>query len=274
MRKLQILLLVGCLLHTQFLLAQVQVSGRVTDDRGTALPGVTVTIKNKKASTVTDENGSYRISAPQNSTLVFSYSGYQNLETIVTGGSVDVSLQPGDNTMSEVVVTGYLSQTRRQATGSISRVRADEVRLQPIGSFEQQLQGKAAGVLIQSSSGQPGSAASVTIRGRGSVLGSTQPLYIVDGIQISAADFQSMNPSDFETYNILKDAVATDQYGSRGVNGVIVITTKRGANSKTKITYDYQHGIGRMPENKLRLMNAQEKIAFEMNADGIYGTNP
>ena len=275
MRKLRLLLLVGFLLPAQILLAQVQVTGRVTDDKGGALPGVTVTVKDRNLSTVTDINGSFSISAPSNSTLVFSYIGFQTIERSITnGGVVNVSLKQGDNSMSEVVVTGYLSQTRRSAPGSITRIKADEVRLQPVGSFEQQLQGKSAGVLIESGSGQPGSAASVTIRGKGSVLGSTQPLYIVDGIQISAADFQSMNPSDFDSYNILKDAVATAQYGSRGANGVIVITTKRGANSKTRINYDYQHGIGRLPENTLKLMNSAEKIAFELAADGIYGTNP
>src|SRR4051812_11892774 len=274
MRKLRLLLLVGFLLPAQLLLAQVQVTGRVTDDKGGALPGVTVTVKNKNVSTVTDINGAFSISAPANATLVFTSVGYQTIESETNGGSVNVSLRLVENSMSEVVVTGYLSQTRRAAPGSITRIKADEVRLQPVGSFEQQLQGKSAGVLVESSSGQPGSAASVTIRGKGSVLGSTQPLYIVDGIQISAGDFQSMNPPDFETYNILKDAVATAQYGSRGANGVIVITTKRGANSKTRINYDYQHGIGRMPENTLKLMNSQEKIAFELSADGIYGTNP
>src|SRR5690349_4500521 len=169
-------------------------------------------------------------------------------------------MKEGDNSLSEVVITGYTTQTRRQSPGSISRIKADEIKMQPVGSFEQQLQGKAQGLLVQVGSGQPGAAADVTIRGKTSVLGSTQPLYIVDGIQITAADFQSMNPSDFESINILKDAVATAQYGSRGANGVIVITTRRGVNSKTKVTYDFQYGIGRLPENKLELMTSKEKI--------------
>ncbi|HEU4902136.1 MAG TPA: SusC/RagA family TonB-linked outer membrane protein, partial [Flavisolibacter sp.] len=274
MRRLKLLLLTGLLFCVQVLWAQVQVTGKVTDQKdGSPLPGVTVTIKNTNRSTITNAEGTYSISAPDNGTLVFSFVGFGTVERPV-GNSVNVALAAGDNAMTEVVVTGYTTQTRRSAPGSIARVKADEVRLQPVASFEQALQGKSPGVLIQSASGQPGSPASVTIRGKGSVLGSTQPLYIVDGIQISAADFQSLNPSDFESYNILKDAVATSQYGSRGANGVIVITTKKGTANKTRLTYDYQYGIGELPENKLRLMNSAEKIAFELSADGIYGTNP
>ncbi len=271
---MKLLLATGLLFCVQILWAQVQVTGKVTDQKdGSPLAGVTVTVKNNNRSAVTGAEGTYSISAPDNGTLVFSFVGYATLERPV-GSVVNVALAAGENAMTEVVVTGYTSQTRRASTGSIARVKADEVRLQPVASFEQQLQGKSAGVLIQSGSGQPGSAANVIIRGKGSVLGSTQPLYIVDGIQISAADFQSLNPSDFESYNILKDAVSTSQYGSRGANGVIVITTKKGTANKTRLTYDYQYGIGELPENKLKLMNAAEKIAFEMSADGIYGTNP
>jgi TonB-linked SusC/RagA family outer membrane protein len=274
MRKTKAALLCGLLLCMQFLWAQTTVTGRVTDARdNSALAGVTVTVKNTNLSTVTGTEGTFNLTAPEGSTLVFSYTGYQAVERVASG-TMDVALERGENNLQEVVVTGYLTQTRRQSPGSISRIRADEVRLQPVGSFEQQLQGKSPGVLIQAPSGQPGSAASVTIRGRTSVLGSTQPLYIVDGIQINDQDFQSLNPSDFETFNILKDAVATAQYGSRGANGVIVITTKKGANAKTRVTYDYQYGVGELPENKLKLMNAAEKIAFELAADGIYGTNP
>ena len=274
MRRLKLLLLTGLLFSVQILWAQVRITGKVTDQRdGTPVSGVTVTVKSTQNSTVTDANGMYSISAPSNTTLVFSYVGYQTTERAVAN-VVNVALAQGENAMAEVVVTGYTTQTRRAAPGSITRVKAEEVRLQPIGSFEQQLQGKSPGVLIQSASGQPGSPASVTIRGKTSVLGSTQPLYIVDGIQINEADFQSLNPSDFESYNILKDAVATAQYGSRGANGVIVITTKKGISNKTRLTYDYQYGIGQLPENKLKLMNAEEKIAFELDANGIYGINP
>ena len=130
------------------------------------------------------------------------------------------------------MITGYTTQTKRQYTGSVSKIDGSEVNLQPIASLEQLLQGKSPGLLIQSQSGQPGSAASVTIRGKGSVLGGTQPLYIVDGIEVTRGRFPGINPGDIESYNVLKDAVTTSQYGSRGANGVIVVTTKRGQKYK------------------------------------------
>ncbi|HVF95875.1 MAG TPA: SusC/RagA family TonB-linked outer membrane protein [Flavisolibacter sp.] len=277
MKKERLFLLSCLLLFVQVLYAQNRISGKVTSESGVPLSGATVTLKNTNTAVVTDAAGNFSITVNGRTTLVVTYSGYQTLERIVDGATatdVDISLRASEGALTEVIVTGYTTQTRRQAPGSISRVRADEVRLQPLGSFEQQLQGKSPGVLIQSASGQPGSAASVTIRGKGSVLGSTEPLYIVDGIQITAQDFRSINPSDFETYNILKDAVATAQYGSRGANGVIVITTKRGANGKTRLSYDYQYGLGQLPTNKIQLMNSKEKIDFELAADGIYGLNP
>jgi len=256
-----------CMQFTIVLSAQIQVKGKVTDDKGAPLSGANVVNAATISGTATDANGMYSINVPVNTTLVFSYIGYQSVDKkVTTSGTLDITLKKGENSLSEVVVTGYTSQIRRQAAGSIARIKADEVRLQPVGSFEQQLQGKAPGVLIEAGSGQPGSPAAVTIRGKTSVLGSTEPLYIVDGIQISAGDFQSMNPSDFESFTVLKDAIATAQYGSRGANGVIVITTRRGSNSKTKLNYDYQYGIGRLPENTIQLMNAAEKIAFEERA--------
>lgn len=266
------ILVLGCV---PALYAQTEVSGRVTDSRdGTALSNVSITAKGTRIGTATDENGRYRVSVPANAVLVFSIVGFSDKEMRVTGSQLDVSLDLAQRSLQEVVVTGYTTQSRREATAALSKVEGDDVRFQPVGSLDQMLTGKAPGVLIQSQSGQPGAPASnITIRGKGSVLASTQPLFIVDGIQVTGADFQSINPADIESYNILKDAVATSQYGSRGANGVIVVTTKRGANSKTRINYDFQYGVGSLPENKLKLMNSAEKIFFELNYDHPYGMN-
>ena len=255
--------------------AQDVITGKVTDSRdGSALPDVNVKLKGSKTVTTTDVNGQFRIQAPANAVLIFSYVGFEEQE-IRAANNMTIELKYSEKqSLREVVLTGYTVQSRRQATASLSKVDGAEVKLQPIASFDQLLQGKAAGVLVQSQSGQPGSPASnITIRGKGSVLASTQPLFIVDGIQVTGADFQSINPADIETYNILKDAVATSIYGSRGANGVIVVTTRRGANAKTRINYDYQYGIGRLPDNRLQLMNSAEKIFFEMNYDHPYGMN-
>lgn len=250
-----------------------EVSGKVTDSKdGTVLPGVTIQLKGTSKTTFSASDGSFKITVTgSNPVLIFTSVGFVSKEIAVKNETtVTVSLTAADKVIEEVVVTGYTSQIKKQSTASIVKVNADEVKSQPIGSFEQLLQGKAPGILIQSQSGQPGSAANVTIRGKGSVLGTTEPLYIVDGIQVTAQDFQSINPSDFDSYNILKDAVATSQYGSRGANGVIVVTTKRGGNRKTQINYDYQFGISQLPTNKLKLLNSAEKIDYELNHTNAY----
>lgn len=277
MKKCQILFLAALLLSAQLLYAQLSVTGKVTADNGTPLAGATVNVRNTATNAITDDNGSFTINAPAKSTLVISYSGYQSVERSIENAAptdLRIELKPAERSLTEVVVTGYTTQTRKQFTGSVGKVSGQEVALQPIASFDQLLQGKTPGVLIQSQSGQPGSAASVTIRGKGSVLGSTEPLYILDGIQITASDFQGINPADIETYNILKDAVATAQYGSRGANGVIVITTRRGQNGKTRFNYDYQYGVQALPNNRLKLMNAAQHLDYELNYDRPDGMNP
>lgn len=272
------LLLLVALTITVFLNAgaQREVTGKVADARdGAGLPGASVRVKGKSTGTSTAADGTYRIQAGSNETLVFSSIGFIEKEMAASAAIVDVALEFADQPiLREVVITGYTTQSRREATASIGKISGADVKFQPVASFDQLLQGKTPGVLIQSQSGQPGAAASnITIRGKGSVLASTQPLFIVDGIQVTGADFQSINPADIETYSVLKDAVATSQYGSRGANGVIVVTTRRGANGKTKISYDFQYGIGQLPKNKLRLMNSKEKIKFETEYDHPYGMN-
>ena len=276
MQMKRLFVLLFALVTTAYsLYAQVDVSGRVTDARDNSpLSGVNVTVKGSRTGTATDRDGRFRISAPANSILVFSNVGFAEKEARITGGNLDVSLDLAQQNLSEVVVTGYTTLNKKQYTGSVAKVSGEEVNLQPIASLEQLLQGKTPGLLIQSQSGQPGSAASVTIRGKGSVLGGTQPLYIMDGTQITAADFSTINPADIETYSVLKDAVATAQYGSRGANGVIVVTTKKGRNAKTVINYDYQYGVQQLPKSKLVLMNSAEKIDYEVNYDRPDGLNP
>ncbi len=275
MKRLQ-LLLAMMIMFSSIAFAQREVTGRVTDARdGSALAGASVRVKGNSSGTSTDADGRFRIQVPANGVLLVSSIGFTEKEIIVTGATVDIVLNVADQgNLREVVVVGYTTQSRREATASVGKVDGALVKFQPIASFDQLLQGKSTGVLIQAQSGQPGAAASnITIRGKGSVLASTQPLFIVDGIQVTGADFQSLNPADVESYSILKDAVGTSQYGSRGANGVIVVTTRRGANAKTRITYDYQYGIGQLPENKLRLMTSAEKINFELNYDHPYGMN-
>lgn len=182
-----------------------------------------------------------------------------------------VGLSQGTNALTEVIVTGYKTASRRDFVGSASTIKADRIRAVPIASFDQALQGQVPGILVQAQSGQPGAAASVLIRGRGSVLGSNTPLYVLDGIQITAEDFSSLNPADFETISVLKDASATSAYGSRGANGVIVITSRKGRIGASRFTYDVQYGFSTQPKNKLKLMSSTEKLDYEIANGNPYG---
>jgi TonB-linked SusC/RagA family outer membrane protein len=254
--------------------AQRTVNGRVLDARDNApLAGVTVSVKGGPGGTSTDGNGSFTLSANAGSTLVFSAVGFTPKEVAATGGPLLVLLETSQKTLQEVIVTGYTTQNKRQSSGSVARISGDELKMQPLGSFDKALQGKVAGLLSLSSSGQPGAASEVTIRGKGSINGSNTPLYIIDGVQVNAADFSSINPGDIESYNILKDASSTAIYGSRGANGVIVITTKRGRAGQTLVNYDFQYGWSELPKNRLQLMNSAEKLQYEFY-DRPDGVNP
>lgn len=274
MRRLKLLLSTGLLFCVQFLWAQVQVTGRVTDQKdGTPIGGVTVTLKNTQTSVITSTEGSFSITAPANGVLVFSSVGYQTAEQPVSS-VMNVTLTAGENAMTEVVVTGYTSIQRRKFAAAIASVNSTEVRKQPFGSFDQALQGQASGVSVVANSGQPGSNAIVRIRGNGSINGSNVPLYILDGVEISAADFSTLNQGDFERVEILKDAVATGMYGSRGANGVIVITTRKGRSGQIQLNYDAQVGFSDLPKDRLELMNSDQKIEYELRRNNPYGWSP
>lgn len=252
------------------------VTGRVTDQRnGQPLTGVTVTAKGTNVSTTTQPDGSFTLGVPDNATtLVFTSVGFAAVESPIGNGEMAVQMNLGTSTLSEVIVTGYSTANKRQTAGSVTRLVADEIKLQPVGSFDKMLQGKVPGLLAQSQTGQPGAAAAVVIRGKGSINGTNTPLYIIDGIQVNAADFASLNPGDIETFNVLKDASSTAIYGSRGANGVIVITTKRGSVGQTRVNYDLQYGWSELPKNRLELMNSAEKLQYEFYDRDFYGSNP
>ncbi len=177
--------------------------------------------------------------------------------------TIDVRMASDVSALSEVIVTGYTTQTQRQVTGSVAAVRGDQIARIPLATFDQALRGQVPGVLIQAQSGQPGASASVLIRGKGSILGSNSPLYILDGVEITASDFATLNQNDFESISVLKDAVSTSQYGSRGAAGVIVITSRR-AKRPGPPDLRFPDRFSRAPENKLRLMNSEEKLSYEL----------
>jgi TonB-dependent starch-binding outer membrane protein SusC len=243
------------------------VTGKVSSlEDGTTLPGVNVLLKGTSTGAISDGNGSYSIQVPdQGGVLVFSFIGFMSQEVNVGSRSVvDVQLQPDVTQLTEIIVTGYGEQDKRKMTGAVSTVTAQKIEQIPIGSFDQILQGQAPGLLVSSGSGQPGAAASVVIRGRSSVSGGVDPLYVLDGMPIEAGTFATLNPNDFESVSVLKDAAATAIYGSRGANGVIVITTKKGKKGKTQMNYRYLYGNTLGPTNTVDVLNSQQKIDLEL----------
>jgi TonB-linked SusC/RagA family outer membrane protein len=273
MRKKLLLSFCAVLFASFTLIAQnITVTGKVTDAlTGAPLSGVTISL-NAKGLGVTKADGTYSVVVPPSAKkLTISYVGFNDQQITVGSTSQDIKLVPGEKSLNEVVVTGYQALQKRQVTGAIATVKGETFKNTPIGSFDQMLQGQASGALIQANSGQPGAAARVVIRGVGSVNGTTEPLYILDGVQISAGNFASINPNDFESISLLKDASTTAQYGSRGANGVIVITSKQGKSGKTKFEYNAQYGQSRFPENKLEVMNTNQKLDYEIARGNPYG---
>lgn len=251
------------------------VTGRVVDERGDPVSFASVKIKGSKTGVAADATGNFSIRASNGDILVVSSAGSADKEVTVTDeASLTVQLSRSQTALTEVLITGYASKSKRASAGSASTIAVSEIRTQPIASFDQLLQGQATGVSVKTGTGQPGSAAEVVIRGRGSINGSTAPLYIVDGIQINAADFASLNQGDFESVTVLKDAAAASIYGSRGAGGVIVVTTRRGRTGPVRFNYDVQYGQSYWPRQKLKLMNTKEKLDYEMAHDNPNGWTP
>jgi|694.fasta_scaffold12294_5 TonB-linked SusC/RagA family outer membrane protein len=272
MRKIVSLLAVSLLFIATTFAQNKTVTGKVTESSGGPVSGATISVGGKSIG-ATNANGEFTISVPASATSIsVSSIGFETMTLKLTGAPLAVSLAAASaNSVSEVVVTGYTTIQRKKFSGAIATAPTQEIRKQPFGSFDQALQGQAAGVSVIGGSGQPGSGGTVRIRGNGSISGGNYPLYIMDGIEISAGDFATLNQGDFERVEILKDAVATAMYGSRGASGVIVITTRRGRAGQLQLSYDAQYGISDMPKDRLEVMTSDEKIAYELKRGNGYG---
>ncbi|MBC8152028.1 MAG: TonB-dependent receptor [Bacteroidetes bacterium] len=255
-------------------MADITVSGRVTDENAGGLPGVSVVVKGINRGANTDAGGNFTISVPDlNAVLVFSFVGYQKREIPVGSQTqINVTLTPDDQTLNEVVVVGYGTVKKSDLTGSVSSINADQIKKTVNTSLDQALAGRAAGVQVTQASGQPGGAVSIRIRGGNSVNGGNEPLYVVDGFPIysdnsvstSGANrgpatnaLASLNPNDIENIEILKDASATAIYGTRGANGVVIITTKRGKSGQNTVDFETYYGA-QEPRRLIPLLNARE----------------
>lgn len=266
--------------------AQQAVTGIVTEkDGGAPIPGVNITVKGTTSGTITDLDGAYSINVEQGETLVFSFIGYATKEMAVSGSVLNVDLETDAVNLDELVVIGYGAVKKSDITGSVASVKAEDFNKGTITSADQLIQGKAAGVTIMSTTGEPGAAPRIRVRGGTSLSAGNSPLYVIDGVPVGTTegsnvgiegqnnqsrDFNPLagiNPNDIESMEILKDASSTAIYGSRGANGVILITTKSGKGSKPTFTYNGTMGISQTAK-RYDLMSADEYRAFYQSKTG------
>ena len=277
-------------------LAQNQISGVVRDEAGEPVPGANIVEEGTSNGTISDANGRYSLLVQDDATLVFSFIGYVNQIIKVGGRSViDITLAENVEVLNEVVVIGYGTEMAEKISGSVSLVDTKTIKDIPQVSIDQLIQGRASGVMVTQNSGQPGSSVSVRIRGINSINGSSEPLYVIDGIPVSgdsrnlsssgistagagigegsgAADVSplaALNPNDIKSVVVLKDASATAIYGSRGSNGVVLITTKKGQSGKARLNYSTFFALQR-PTNAYNLMNLQEYATLQNTIGEIY----
>lgn len=275
-KKLSVLLMI-LLVSGAAALAQRSVTGTVTDELGDGLPGVTILVKGTGTGTATDMDGQFTLDVPSNeSILVFSFVGYKTIEQAVGNRSnILLAMDPDAQTLTEMVVTGYTIDARRETTGAISTVDPRDLKVIPTGNVEQTLQGRVAGLTVITN-GQPGTASQVRVRGFGS-FGGNQPLYIVDGLPVGSTDF--LNPDDIESTTVLKDAAAASIYGARAASGVIIYTTKRGKKGAQKLRVDYNGMTGFTdPGQGIDMMNPADYAEYtwlaESNQAQIDGRSP
>ncbi|AWW29047.1 TonB-dependent receptor [Echinicola strongylocentroti] len=268
--------------------AEVTIKGKVVDEEGMALPGLTVKIESSGKGTVTDLEGNYKITAEEGDVLIFSFIGFETQRVqIGNQTSIDVVMKEDTQALEEVVVVGYGTVKKSDLTGSVVSLRSDEQNQGVNTSVDQLLKGKAAGVNVVQNSSEPGGGVSISIRGASSVNAGTGPLYVIDGLPIDNSSMTAggggnypdtrsptnplaaINPNDIESIEILKDASATAIYGARGANGVIMVTTKKGKSGQMRINYDGYVGVQNIA-NRLDVLSATEyqMVMNDIIADG------
>lgn len=269
MRAFFFFILFAALSSTIQVVAQsFDVRGKViAADSKEPLLGVNVRQKGTSNGVITDLDGNYRINVKgTEAVLEFSYTGMQSVERKVNAQTavLNISLTEKEREIDEVVVVAYGTRKKGTITGSVSVVKGNVLENAPVASFDQALQGKATGLTVLQSSGEPTAAATFQIRGINSINADTEPLFVIDGVPVSASDFSSLNPNDIESLSVLKDASSTSIYGARAANGVVVITTKRGvAGEKAKVTLRAQYGFSNLAYGKWDQMNTTQRLDFE-----------
>jgi TonB-linked SusC/RagA family outer membrane protein len=276
MKKKALLILWCCLLLNLGAYAQISVTGKVTDQSGGGLPGVSVVVKESTTGTVTNVDGTYILAniPSANSTLVFSFIGYTTQETIVGNRKIiDINLAPGDNQLSEVVVIGYGTAKRSTLTGAVSQVDSKTISVQANSTVTRALEGVVPGIQVSSIDGQPGLDMGIRLRGAGSTSqNSSNALIVIDGVPTEYPNaLASINPKDIETISVLKDAASTAVYGSRGANGVVLVTTKKGSKGKTNISVETRAGFNYLGGLRFDLIDDAKDI-YEHSWLAIYNS--
>jgi TonB-dependent starch-binding outer membrane protein SusC len=270
----KILLLLVCLVSMSWsAMAQSQtISGKVTDEKGEALVGVNILLKDSNKGTSTNVDGKFSIAVPgAKSQLVFTSVGFDT-KTITVGNQsvINVVLTGNAQDLSEVVVIGYGTQRKSDLTGAVSSIKTDQLLERPASSLNQALAGRMAGVQVNNNSGRPGGRTTVRVRGFSSINSSNNPLYVVDGVMLpqgtlnqftNAIDY--LNPNDIVSVEVLKDASSTAIYGARGANGVILVTTKKGQSGEGTVTYNTDFSVNVTGPNKPEVLNAKQYMAVE-----------
>jgi len=268
----KIALLAIFLLSSLFAQAQTQIKGRILDDEGKPMAGVSILVKGTSTSSSSQSNGTYTIAVPANAVLIFSYVGFNPREVPVRNQrEINVSLVSSSSDLEQVVVVGYGTQRKEAVTGSVASISGDRVREVPAPNIAQAIQGRVAGVDISQSSSKPGASAQILIRGQRSLTASNEPLVVLDGIPFPGS-LADINPNDIKSIDILKDASATAIYGSRGANGVILLTTNRGQiGLPAKVAYNNYTGLQTL-FSRFPMMDGPELLALR-KAAGLFTTN-
>jgi iron complex outermembrane receptor protein len=283
-----IALLLFCLIQTMAFAQEKQITGTITDAGGTPLPGVSIQIKGTTQGSITDFDGKYTITVPDEATLVYSYVGFQTEQIPVTDQTeIDIVLKEDIMELDEIVVTGYGVTKKSDLTGSMSSLKEEDFNSGNVTTPEQLMQGRISGVQITSNSGEPGSGMNVQIRGANSIRSNTMPLYVIDGVPLDIQNttpdgatgsgintaaaatnpLSFLNVNDIESIDVLKDASAAAIYGARAANGVVIITTKKGKEGQANISYSGYASISNLPK-KIDVLSAEEFVRFREDSLG------
>jgi TonB-linked SusC/RagA family outer membrane protein len=258
--KQKFIYVLACILLSLHAMAQIKVSGRVTNATdGSAVPNATVAVKGTNSGTISNVDGAYTVTVPNgNAVLVFSFTGFATKEVKVGSQTViNVTLTEQVSTLNDLVVIGYGSVKKSDLTGAVSSLKADQIMDKPVPNISQALQGKVPGLDVSINSSAPGQVAKVRIRGIGSINSTLDPLYIVDGV--AGVDANSLNPNDIASIEVLKDASSTAIYGARGSNGIIMISTKRGKAGPTEVSYQGDVNVSTLARH-LKTLDAQQFV--------------